>query len=181
MVSEEELLINRAKNGEAEAFGLLYDRYAPKIYRFILIKTGRKADAEDLTSQVFMRAWESIGNFEFQGFPFSSWLYRIAGNSVIDYYRTFRSHQDVEEVAEAVQASEDYAGDLDLKADTDRIRSAIRLLDQDQQNVVVMRFVDELSTKEIAAALGKSEGAIRVIQHRALKNLKQSLNSNESR
>ena len=182
MVLEEELLINRAKKGEAEAFGLLYDRYAPKIYRFILIKTGRKADAEDLTSQVFMKAWESIGGFEFQGFPFSSWLYRIAGNSVIDYYRTFRSHQDVEDMADAIQTSEDHAGDLDLRSASDGIRSAIRLLDQDQQNVIVMRFVDELSTKEIAAALGKSEGAIRVIQHRALKNLKQLLSKpNESR
>jgi RNA polymerase sigma-70 factor (ECF subfamily) len=181
MLSEEELLINRAKEGEAEAFGLLYDRYVPKIYRFILIKTGRKADAEDLTSQVFMKAWESIHGFEFQGFPFSSWLYRIAGNSVIDYYRTFRSHQDVEEVAEAIQSSENYVADLDLRADTDKVRLAIRRLDADQQNVIVMRFVDELSTKEIAAALSKSEGAIRVIQHRALKNLKQLLDQNESR
>ncbi len=181
MLSEEELLINRAKKGEAEAFGLLYDRYVPKIYRFILIKTGRKADAEDLTSQVFMKAWESIHGFEFQGFPFSSWLYRIAGNSVIDYYRTFRSHQDVEEVAEAIQSSENYVADLDLRADTDKVRLAIRRLDADQQNVIVMRFVDELSTKEIAAALSKSEGAIRVIQHRALKNLKQLLDQNESR
>jgi RNA polymerase sigma-70 factor (ECF subfamily) len=181
MVSEEELLINRAKKGEAEAFGLLYDQYAAKIYRFILLKTGRKADAEDLTSQVFLKAWESIHGFEFQGFPFSSWLYRIAGNSVIDYYRTFHSHQDVEEVAEAIQSSEDYAGDLDLRADTNKIRLAIRHLDPDQQNVVVMRFVDELSTKEIAAALSKSEGAIRVIQHRALKNLRQLLDQNESR
>jgi RNA polymerase sigma-70 factor (ECF subfamily) len=181
MLLEEESLINRAKQGEAEAFGKLYDQYAAKIYRFILIKTGRKADAEDLTSQVFLKAWESIHGFEFQGFPFSSWLYRIAGNSVIDYYRTFHSHQDVEEVAEAIQSSEDHISELDLRADTKKIQSAIRNLDPDQQTVILMRFVDELSTKEIASAIGKSEGAIRVIQHRALKNLRQLIDHHESR
>ena len=85
---KEEDLINKAKNRDSEAFGLLYDQYLPAIYRFILLKTSHKVTAEDLTHQVFLNAWQNIENYQSRGFPFSSWLYRIANNAVIDYYRT---------------------------------------------------------------------------------------------
>ena len=87
-MKEEPELIKKAKNRNPEAFGLLYDQYLPAIYRFILLKIGDKVTTEDLAHQVFLSAWQNIENYQTQGFPFSSWLYRIAHNAVIDYYRT---------------------------------------------------------------------------------------------
>lgn len=174
----EVLLVQKAKEGDNKAFGELYDEYLPKIYRFILFKVGRKHDAEDLTHQVFAQAWEHIGRFEFQGFPFSSWLYRIASNAVIDYYRTFKNNLDIEMVPkEAVMRDDNLEDRFDTGLSMELVRTAITKLDADQQNVILMRFVNELSTKEIALALGKTEGAIRVIQHRALKQLKVHINA----
>ena len=100
----EEKLIKRAKNGDKEAFGELYDSHISPIYRFVLVKVGNKADAEDLTHQVFLSAWQGLGGYNFQGFPFSSWLYRIANNAVIDFNRTNRKHADIDLVPEEILA-----------------------------------------------------------------------------
>ncbi len=180
-MNEEELLVNKAKNGEAQAFGKLYDIYLTPIYRFVFLKVGGvKAEAEDICHQVFLKAWQNIKSYEFQGFPFSSWLYRIAQNTVIDYYRTRKQNLNIETVAEEIFAD---APDVDQKIDRDfelgKVLLAIAKLETDQQNVVVMKFVNDLSNKEIAAALGKSEGAIRVVQHRALKQLKKQIDESE--
>ena len=181
-MKDEILLVEKAQKGDSEAFGVLYDRYLPKIYRFVLLKVGgRKHDAEDLTHQAFAQAWEHINSFGFKGFPFSSWLYRIASNAVIDYYRTFKNHLDIEYAPrEAVVQYPDFEGLHDDSVDMQFVKSAIAKLEPDQQNVVVMRFVDELSTREIAHALGKTEGAVRVIQHRALKQIKQHIDASRS-
>lgn len=175
-MKDEEQLISKARGGDAQAFGKLYDTYVTRIYRFVFLKVSNKHDAEDLTHQVFMSAWESIGRFEFRGFPFSSWLYRIAGNAVIDFYRTSHSHLDIEAVPEERFAETpriDLA--LDRTQELDLVKSVIPKLEPDQQNVLIMKFVDDLSNKEIAQALSKTEGAIRVIQHRALKQLRKHL------
>ena len=176
MKDEEQLLIQKAKNGEGAAFGQLYDRYLPQIYRFVFLKVGRKQDAEDITQQVFTSAWQNVNRFEFKGFPFSSWLYRIASNAVIDHYRTYKANIDIEQVPEDLFS--EYTNDdekIDTAMNVRMVRTALATLEQDQQNVLLMKFVDELSNKEIAEALQKTEGAIRVIQHRALKQLKAKL------
>ena len=87
MLEDEHNLVARAKEGEAEAFGLLYDFYMPRIYRFVLFKVGRREEAEDLTQGVFLKAWEHVEAYESRGYPFSSWLYRIARNTVTDHHR----------------------------------------------------------------------------------------------
>ena len=176
MKDEEQLLIQKAKNGESAAFGQLYDRYLPQIYRFVFLKVGRKQDAEDIAQQVFASAWQNVNRFEFKGFPFSSWLYRIASNAVIDYYRTYKTNIDIEQVPEDL-FSEHMSDDerIDAAMNVRVVRAALATLEQDQQSVLLMKFVDELSNKEIADALQKTEGAIRVIQHRALKQLKAKL------
>jgi len=175
-MKDEELLIQKAKNGEREAFGKLYDHYMPKIYRFVLFKISIKHDAEDLTHQVFSHALEHIGSYEPHGFPLSSWLYRIASNTVIDYYRTFKNNLDIENVPEEKFAEQSGSETkFDSSLNMERVLKAIQKLDSDQQNVIIMKFVDELSNKEIAKAIEKTEGAIRVIQHRALKQLKNFL------
>ncbi len=174
MREDERALIQKAQGGDGEAFGALYDHYLPRIYRFVLLKVGRREDAEDLTNQVFLSAWEHLDRYEHRGFPFSSWLYRIAANAVIDHYRTARQHQNIETVPEEVLADVDAVSDaVDTAITARRVRAALVKLEPDQQNVLIMRFVNELSNKEIAGALGKTEGAIRVIQHRALKHLKK--------
>ena len=101
MLEEEKSLIKKARAGNTKAFGNLYDHYLPQIYRFILLKVRRKSEAEDLAHEVFLSAWKNIGNYADQGFPFSSWLYQIAKNAVIDFYRTSKNNLPVEMVDES--------------------------------------------------------------------------------
>lgn len=173
MKDEEQSLIQKAKSGNSAAFGKLYDRYLPSIYRFVFIKVGRKQDAEDIAQQVFTSAWQNIDGFEFKGFPFSSWIYRIASNAVIDYYRTYKGDVSVDAISEE-HFSEESGNEsrVDHAINMNTVRVALTRLEPDQQSVLLMKFVEDLSNKEIADALGKTEGAVRVIQHRALKQLK---------
>lgn len=174
MRDEEQKLIQKASEGDGEAFGTLYDRYLPRIYRFVFLKIGRKEEAEDITHQAFLSAWEHVGKYEHRGFPFSSWLYRIAANAVVDHYRTARHHQDIETIPEEMFSEVDATEKkMDTAIATRQVRAALLKLETEQQSVLIMRFVDNLSNKEVAEALGKSEGAVRVIQHRALKQLKK--------
>ncbi len=176
---EENKLINRAKSGESKAFGELYDKHLSAIYRYIFLRVGgRKADAEDLAHQVFLSAWQNIKNYEFRGFPFSSWLYRIAHNALIDHYRTEKIHLDIDKVPESILVdSENLEGVIDQNFELEKVKVVLQKLEPDQQNVLIMKFVNDLSNKEIAEVLEKSEGAIRVIQHRAIKRIKSLLSA----
>jgi len=180
-MKEEESFIKEAQAGEAEAFGWIYDRYVKQIYRFVYLKVSHRANAEDLTQQVFMSAWQNIRSYQMQGFPFSSWLYRIANNAVIDHYRTDRRHIAIDSVPEDLFAEESPNRKIEQESEMAEIRKAIQLLEQDQQSVVVMKFIEEMTNKEIAAALEKSEGAVRVVQHRAMKKLKDILSENNKK
>lgn len=171
-MKEEEELIKRVQKIDAEAFGRLYDQYSPAIYRFILLKISNKAATEDLTHQTFLKAWQSIENYQAQGFPFSSWLYRIAHNLVIDYYRTEKPYLNLETIKE-VSAKSDLEEKIDQEYDLNLIKTAIKELLPEQQTVIIMKFVEDFTNKEIAAVLGKSEGAIKIAQYRSLKNLKK--------
>lgn len=174
MLDGEQNLIRRAKRGEKEPFGQLYDHYIAQIYRFILMKTNNKVEAEDLTHEVFLSAWQNLQSYKFQGFPFSSWLYQIARNKVIDYYRTKKSHTSLENLDENIlQVVGVVENRLDKVLEIEKVREAISQLGSEQQDVIIMKFVEDLSNEEIANALGKSEGAVRLIQHRAINNLKE--------
>ena len=175
MLEDEQKLITRAKGGEAEAFGSLYDYYMPRIYRFILIKVSYREEAEDLTHQTFLKAWERIDQFTFQGYPFSSWLYRIARNTVIDHHRKVKPVQiDIDYVPQELLASEKSPEDeMESRMEWEKLLSAIGELKDVEQDVLIMRFVDDMTHKEIASIVKKSEGAVKVVQHRALKKLKE--------
>jgi len=174
MNKEERDLVEKARKGEGEAFGSLYDKYFDSIYRFIYLKTGNKTDAEDLSHQVFLSAWQKIENYQFRGFPFSSWLYKIALNAVIDHWRTRKPSVSIDLVKDDLLSElPAFHEEVDQKFSLVLVKNAIAKLEPDQQDVIVMKFVDELSNKEISDVLGKSEGAIRVIQHRALRQLKK--------
>lgn len=179
MLEDEIKIIERAKDGEAEAFGLLYDHYLPKIYRFVLLKVSHREEAEDLTHQTFLKAWENISNYIDQGFPFSSWLYQISRNTVIDHYRSSakaKSNENIDDLAEIISdENESIDSSLDKKMALKTVTKAIKELKDIEQDVIIMRFVDELSHDEVAKALDKTEGAVKLIQHRAIKNLKKIL------
>lgn len=177
MLEDERNLIIRATGGEAEAFGRLYDHYMPMIYRFILLRVAEREEAEDLTHQVFLKAWQNIGGYSEKGLPFSSWLYRIARNSVIDHYRRTRPVADLEdeENSEELIVRPDILDKLDLKSDARKAFEAISSLKDIEREIVIMRFVDDLSVKEVAEAVGKTEGAVKLAQHRALNKLRTIL------
>lgn len=169
--------IKSAINGEASAFGLLYDKYQPQIYRFIYLKVSHREEAEDLCHQVFLSAWQNMGSYEFKGFPFSTWLYSIARNKVIDYYRTKKNFIDIETIYIAEEDDKKTNESiLDFKISIDGVKKAISEIPQIEQDVIIMRFVEDMSPQEIAPILNKSEGLIRAIQHKAIKRLKELLN-----
>ncbi len=176
MLENEAHIINQAQQGNPEYFGLLYDHYLAPIYRFVFLKVSAKAEAEDLVHEIFLSAWKNIEDYDHLGFPFSSWLYQIARHKVIDYYRTKRSNLDIENIGEEnLKVANVMDNELDKNLDLDRVKNAIKQLNEDQQNVLIMRFVEDLSYQEISAVLDKSEGAIRLIQHRAIQNLKSKI------
>src|ERR1044072_2522000 len=157
MLENEEKTVRKAASGDPEAFGSLYDEYHPRIYRFVFLKVGVRQDAEDLTHQIFMNAWEHVRGYREQGFPFSSWLYRIARNAVIDHYRTRQEEVSVEEAdPELFALSENIQADANQAIELAKVRKAITRLKPEHQDVIIMRFVEELAIKEVAASLRKS-------------------------
>lgn len=176
MLDGEEKLIQRAIKGGASAFGSLYDYYQPRIYRFVLIKVGRREEAEDLTHEVFLSAWKNIEAYKNLGFPFSSWLYKIARNEIADHYRTKKDETRLENMdPEYFVATASAQIDLGLKMEMEKVRRAIQKLKPEYQDVIIMRFVEDIPIKETAAFLEKSEGAIKLLQHRAIKELRKIL------
>ncbi len=178
MLEAEQDIVAAAKKGDAISFGKLYDHYVKPIYRFIAVKVSVRQEAEDLTHEVFLTAWQKLPSFTFRGFPFSSWLYRIARNRVIDHYRTKKQHADINEVDEGLLGITDsHEAGVDTALTLSKIYEAMKGLNADQQDVLILRFVDDLSPAEIAEVLDKSEGAVRIIQHRAVETLKKKLKS----
>lgn len=176
MIDGEEKIVESAVRGEASAFGALYDHYQPKIFRYVVVQVRRREEAEDLTHQVFLHAWVNIHKYRNLGFPFSSWLYRIARNQVVDHFRTQKQHFAIEDLSPADEPHDTgVEPGIMLKLDTEKVQTALRSLKPQYRDVILMRFVEELTTRETAAAIGKSEGAIKLIQHRALKELKKIL------
>ncbi|KKU55975.1 MAG: RNA polymerase, sigma-24 subunit, ECF subfamily [Parcubacteria group bacterium GW2011_GWA1_47_11] len=145
MMEGEKNLVEKARKGNSEAFGILYDYYLPKIYRFVLFKVSHKQQAEDITQHAFMKAWENMGGYKPQGHPFGSWLYRIARNSVIDYYRKNEFSVDIEAVSpEALGIDNSLIAKLEVKLEWEKILNAIGGLTEVEQDVLIMRFVEDL-------------------------------------
>jgi RNA polymerase sigma-70 factor (ECF subfamily) len=171
-------IIASAIQGEASAFGLLYDEYLSKIYRFIRVKVSRREDAEDLTHHVFQKAWNTIRTYEDKGFPFSAWLYAIARNTLKDFYRASRPIESLgEDEEDEIPGTEDIEAEVGEKMNLELVMEAIRKLPTEQQDILLLRFVEDLSVYDTAQILGKTEGSVKVMQHRALKKLKTLLTS----
>jgi len=176
-VDPDAALIAAAVGGDAPAFAALYDRYVDRVYRHVYYRLGDRGDAEDLTQQVFLNAWRAIGRYRCTGAPFVAWLFTIAHNAVAGFYRRAKATRDLELELEPVATARWTDPEAETLAAYDRaaVRRAILRLRPDQQQVVIMRFVEGLPYAEIAAALSKGEGHVRVLQHRALHELRRLL------
>lgn len=175
----ERTLIQRAVAGDTEAYGELYRLNLDAIYRYVYYRVGLEQDAEDLAAIVFMKAWEALGNYRDFGYPFSSWLYRIAHNVVVDHHRRLNSKADIVEDVPLELIETDVETTLEKIIEHEEQRTlanAIAQLSPDQQQVVILRFIEGFSHAEIAEILGKNEGTCRMIQHRALNTLGRLLN-----
>ncbi|KTB48153.1 ECF subfamily RNA polymerase sigma factor, BldN family [Dehalogenimonas alkenigignens] len=173
-MQDEHSLIARAQARDAEAFGRLYEAYFDRIYRYVALKIGSRSEAEDLTQQVFMNALESITSYKVREVPFSAWLYRIAHNQVVDCLRK-RSRRPTLELDESLPlpSEEDIAAETELKLETRELIEALKKLTPSQQEVITLRFGAEMPITEVARLLGKTEGAVKAMQHSAVAALRR--------
>jgi RNA polymerase sigma-70 factor (ECF subfamily) len=175
----DDLLIKKAATGDKSAFAALYDRYVEQIYRHVYYRVSCQADAEDITQEVFIRAWKAIRRYQRGEALFVSWLLVIARNLVTDFYRARKKDDLLEDknIPTTPDTSPEVA--LERRFEKDELRKAISKLKDLKQKVLIMRFIDGFSYSEISRALRKSEGAIRVIQYRALLDLRKIIGREE--
>jgi RNA polymerase sigma-70 factor (ECF subfamily) len=169
-------LVARAQEGDMDAIGALYDQHHENIFRYVWLRVGNRHVAEDLTGGVFMRMLAALPNYPSLGLPFRAWLYRIAHNLLVDHYR--RENHRVWLPLDAIKEhadDRDPTGAIEQKLLVERLGQVLSQLDQDQHEVVVLRFVVGLSLRETAEAMGKSEAAIKSLQHRSLATLRLAL------
>jgi len=151
-------------------FAEIYDRYFDRIYAFALTRTGNRAAAEDLTADTFRQAFENLSRFQWRGVPFSAWLFRIAANAATDYHQRASREQALPEVMGEGDASwENRLIQVETRA---QLFELVRRLPKDQRRVIEMRFGEELSINEVAQAMGRSDGAVKALQHRAMETLR---------
>ncbi|HUV52096.1 MAG TPA: sigma-70 family RNA polymerase sigma factor [Dehalococcoidia bacterium] len=166
-------LVEKAADGDIEAFGELYGIYLDRIYRYVFYQVRDKATAEDLAEEVFLKAWEGISKFKWKGPPFQAWLYRIARNHIIDYFRTKRQQVPLDE--ELTADDKEPEQEADDKQTQRMLSKAIFSLPEQQRQIIILKFVEGMENCEIAQVLRKSEGAIRITQMRALTALRRKL------
>jgi len=174
-VQDERALVRRAQEHEQDAFAELYERYFDKIYRYCLMKTGDKAEAEDMAQQVFLKAAKSISSFRWRNVPFSAWLYRIAHNQLVDYLRK-KSRQQSVPLDEAVAVSDSNPQKTaELKMDIRQMIKATGRLTEAQREVISLRFAGELPIARVAEIMGRSQGAVKALQHSAIVALRKTM------
>jgi RNA polymerase sigma-70 factor (ECF subfamily) len=175
-IDDVEELVVQAQSGIADAFGLIYDKFVDQIYRYVYYRVP-KEDAEDITGMVFLKAWEKIYQYVPKKSTFSAWLFRIAHNLVVDNYRL---KKDVEFTELSVDIPE-YRREhnpikmAEVNFSSDQLRLAISKLKKGYKQIVILKFINEMSNAEIAEIVKKSEGSVRILQFRALKALRREL------
>jgi len=170
-------LVSQAKESP-EAFGKLYELYVDKIYNYMYYRTGNHHDAEDLTAKAFYQALTHIDRYVDRGLPFSAWLYRIAHNLVANWYRAKSRRQVItldEVTTSALQHNQDTPPEkaMEMQDDQRLLLRLIRRMPNDRQQLIVLKFVQQLSNQEIGQIMGRSEGAIKSLYHRTLLALRE--------
>lgn len=176
-MSEDEIrhLVARAREGDDAAFTALYDAFAPRVLRFLRFRVETADAAEDLLQRVFLKMIEQLPHYEERGLPFAAWLFRVARNAVIDSHRRVRRQVPLDVVALRPADGSDPEALAQANAERDGLRDAMQSLPAAQREVLDCRFFGELSPRETAAVLGRSEGSVRVLQHRAIAALRRRL------
>ena len=174
--NEEDILL-RASQGDRDAFGQLYERYVERIFNYVYYRTGNVHDAEDLTARVFQRAMNHIKNYTDRGVPFSAWLYRIAHNLVANWHRDRSRKQEIPlDDLPILQTKGDHPEkNLVRSQEQDALLRMIRKLPGERQNLLILKFVENMSNAEIGAIMGRSEGAVKSLYHRTLLALRDQL------
>jgi RNA polymerase sigma-70 factor, ECF subfamily len=173
-------LVRRAQAGDQECFARLYDAYMERIYRYVFFRVNDDLTAEDITAQVFLKAWEKLDSYRDDRSPFLAWLYQVARNAVIDHHRTRKAAVALEDVNPAqISFDDDLDEKIDRQTSLQEIRAALQSLTEEQQQVLALKFANGLSTPEIARQLGKEQGAVRALQMRALQGLAKTLGLTE--
>ncbi len=179
-LAHERALVERARSGDAAAFAELYDSYLARVYRYCRGRVGQVADAEDLAEEVFVKALQAIDAFEWRSMegrsPFGAWLFRIAHNQVASFRRRNATRPAETEFAEWIEDGR--RGPLELaerKLAVEEVFAAVRELPEAQREVILLRFAADLSVAETAAALGKRETNVKVLQHKGIRKLRQML------
>ncbi len=166
-------LVDRAKGGDPQAFGLLYDRFQPEILRYLTYRTRDAETAEDLTQQVFLKAWQAIPRFEQRGVPFKAWLYRMAHNQMVDHFRTHKATSELGDFDMPDGADQESA--LLAVEMNEALQRALGRLSEDHRQVLVLRFLMEKSAREIGEVMGRKEVTVRGLQMRALQALRREI------
>ena len=176
---EEAHLVYQAKSGNSEAFAQLYDAYVERVYRYIYFRTSEDSAAEDLVSQVFLRAWENLGRYKVGSSPFIAWLYTIARNLVIDYYRANKDMVPIDDIVALPSDGDSPDEQAQAHFDLQAMRDALQFLTSDQQQVLILKFIAGLPNENIAKIMNKQEGTIRGLQMRALQTLSKYMHEKE--
>lgn len=181
LTNQPEKLIKLAKNGDEAAFGMLYELYFTPIYRYVYLRVKSRALAQDLTQEVFMKAFEAVSGFEERGRPPLAYFFTIARNTIANFWRKKKEINvgQPEETFKNLRAENGNPETLaDGKIAAKNIKSALECLTDEQQEIIILKFVNELSNKEIAGLTGKSEAAIRQLQFRGLKQIRKFFKEN---
>lgn len=178
-INNEAELINRAKAADPQALTVIYERYASAIYLYIYYRVGDAELAEDLRAEVFLRMIEGIEKYEDRGWPISAWLYRIARDRTIDALRRrYRRPQvPLETWTDTCEGPE---VPIEVKLDHEELRKSIEHLTEGQRQVILLRFMGDLSVQEVAKKLGRTEGAVKALQHRGLQTLARILEADQT-
>ena len=175
----ERALVQRAIQRDAVAFAELYDRHVVRVYRHIYYMINDNKETEDLTAHTFLKAWEAVERYKERGAPFIAWLLRIAHNLTVSHLRARRDHSELHDTHEDQNARNNPEHVLVQSAEEQNVRDAVLRLREEQRQVIMLRFVEEMDYREVAAVIGKSVPAVRVIQHRALGNLRKLIEDKE--
>lgn len=179
---DEVTLINLART-DPEAFGALYERYVERIYNYVFFRVGNSKDAEDLTSKVFFKALKSIGGYKHMGLPFSAWIYRIAHNLVANYHRDRMRGREISiENLSLPDTGKQAAPEQKMSQSQDHefLSRIIGDLSPQKRELILLKFVQNLSNEEISYIFGKSEGAIKSLYHRTLLELRDRVKELEN-
>ena len=171
-------LVQQAQEGDTQAFGTIYDELVKPVYRYIFYRV-EESIAEDLTEDTFLKVWQNLKSYKKTKYPFSSWVFRIAHNLVVDYYRKNHLTEEIDINTPDTAKTNNPQHEISIKLTQIRLKKVIRHLPDNYQQVIILKYVNDLDNKEISATIGKSEATVRTIQFRALEKLRSMLTNED--